>query len=306
MRFSPARRRSPAVAPALCALLALVACSESAPQTDEPVNVEALRRIVTDDGGVEHRMGRPRDRVISLVPSITDFILAFDRGGRLIARTRYDEDPSLANLQSVGGGLDPSVERIVFLQPDLVIAWPDAGERSIVARLEELGVTVYQARVETIEDARRHAVQVGALLGVRPTAQRWVADLDSTFARMERKLGEAPRPSALFVASSSPPIVAGSGTFVDSLITLAGGRNTFGDASSPWPQVSLEAVARRRPDFVLVPSATGVDTSLRGGGWSAVSGRRQSVDPVLFGRPGPHLAEAATTLFRLFHPDLVP
>lgn len=287
---------------ALALALLAGACSEP-PPPDEPIDIEALRRIVTDDAGYEHRIGRARDRVISLVPAITDFIVAFGESGRIIARTRYDEDPTLANLPSVGGGLDPSVERIVFLKPDLVIVWPDVGDRSVAARLEELGITVYQARVETIADARRHAIGVASLLGARPQANRWAAELDSTFARIGRDVEGKARPGVVYVASAAPPIVAGSGTFVDSLVTVAGGRNVFGSATQPWPQVSMEAVARGRPDVVLVPSAGGIDSALRSGGWGVVSGRRVALDPTLFGRPGPRLGEAAQTLLQTLHPE---
>ena len=283
-------------------VLALTGCSE--PEPPERLDPTTLRRIVVDDGGVEMRTSpRGRDRVISLVPSATDFIVAFGRGERLIARTRFDDAPALRNLQDVGGGLDPSVERIVFLQPDLVIAWPDQGDRSVVSRLKELGVEVYQARIETLDDAKRHGRQIGMLMGAGPAANQWLEALDETEERLRGRVGTRPRPKVLFAVSTSPPIVAGSETFVNSVISMAGGDNVFADATQPWPQVSLEAVARRRPDIVFV---TGSVASARGGGWSAVGGRREGVDPELFARPGPQIIEATETMFQLLYPELDP
>ena len=286
---------------ALCLLMVAGCGEDEPPQRLDPAD---LRRIVTDDAGVEMRaLPRGADRVISLIPAATDFIVGFERGERMIARTRYDKAPDFALLPDVGGGLDPSVERIVGLQPDLVIAWPDEGDRSVVSRLKELGITVYQARIETLEDAKRHGRQIGMLVGARAAANRWVQQLEDTAERLQEAVGSRTRPRVVFVASTAPAIVAGSETFVDSVIAMAGGDNVFGDAGQPWPQVSLEAVARRRPEVVLV---SGADRPTRGGGWSAVSGRRESLDPDLFSRPGPQIIEATESLFRMLYPDLSP
>jgi len=288
----------------IVAALVLVASGCSEPEPPERLDPTTLRRIVVDDGGVEIRTApRGRDRVISLVPAATDFVVAFGRAERLIARTRFDDAPELQNLQSVGGGLDPSVERIVFLKPDLVIAWPDQGDRSVVSRLQDLGVEVYQARIESLEDAKRHARQIGMLMGTGQAANRWLEALDETEERLRGQIGTRERPKVLFAVSTSPPIVAGSETFVNSVISMAGGDNVFADATQPWPQVSLEAVARRRPDVVFV---TGSEASARGGGWSAVAGRRMAVDPDLFSRPGPQIIEATETMFEMLYPELDP
>ncbi|HJU87529.1 MAG TPA: helical backbone metal receptor, partial [Gemmatimonadota bacterium] len=130
---------------ATTALVSSVApACERAPEADG----DAAGPRVVDDAGDTLALPAPARRIVSLVPSVTGTIVSLGAADRLIARTRYDLDPILAALPSLGGGLDPSIEGIVALRPDLVVAWNARDDRVLVPRLRAAGIPVYVAEIQ--------------------------------------------------------------------------------------------------------------------------------------------------------------
>lgn len=243
-----------------------------------------------------------------MMPSITEWVIAFGAADRLVARTDYDDHPAVADLPTVGGGLTPSVEWLAAREPDLVFAWPDAPSRSLVARLEALGIPVYTAPSETIGEALDVAADIGALLALEAVADPVVAGIRAGLDSVRSAVAGRPRPGVLFLIGLDPVIAAGPGTFLDELVTIAGGRNVLEGTPLRWPQLSMEEVVARAPQVVIVGSASVEDApaALRGRpGWREVpavrTGRAHAVDPGRVNRPGPGLAESAALLARLIH-----
>jgi iron complex transport system substrate-binding protein len=289
---------------AISSLLGVSACSGAQPPPADGAIVDDLGRTVT--------VATPPRRIVALVPSATDLILALGESDRLVARTRYDTDPRLAALPTVGGGLDPNIEAIIGLRPDLVIAWPGA-EQPIIGHLEAAGIAVYGAGSQSLEDQERHTRQIGRLLGVEPKADSLLAHIDSSFAALAAALDGVPEVSALYVAWHDPPMTTGPGTFVDSIMSVAGGRNIFDDATADWPQVNMEEIVTRDPDVLILPvpdvrdSVTIAWVHLTPG-WRDLravrTGKILLVDSELFSRPGPRIIDAAIQLAELLHPGM--
>jgi ABC-type Fe3+-hydroxamate transport system substrate-binding protein len=277
-------------------------CGPEASAGDAPIDV-------TDGAGRSVRLEEPARRIVSTVPALTDWVVALGAAERLVARTEFDAHPDLSHLPSVGGGLDPSVEWLAAQRPDLVLAWPDAPSRSLVARLDRLGIATYTAPIQTIGDALAVATDIGRLLGAEIAAAEAVARVRVGLDAVEAAVAARPRPSVLFLIGLEPIMAAGPGTFLDELLTRAGGRNALGDLPILWPNLSLEEVVRRAPDVIIVGSAGPADPlrTLRSRpGWRDVravqDGRVHGVDPDVINRPGPHLHDAAAQLARLVHP----
>ncbi|MFO7893458.1 MAG: helical backbone metal receptor [Longimicrobiales bacterium] len=309
----PARRGPGPVALALTLLLsALAACTgedaasrESAAPADSAASrgplsvVDGANRTVTLDA--------PARRIVSMMPSVTEWVIALDAADRLVARTDYDHHPAVDTLPSVGGGLTPSVEWLAARRPDLVVAWPDAPSRSLVARLEAMDIAVYAAPSETIEEGLETARDLGTLLARDSAAGTAIAEVEAGFEAVTAAVAGRGRPEVLFLIGMDPLMAAGPGTFVDQLLDRAGARNVLADMDILWPQLSLEEVVRRGPEIVIVGSATRAPlAALRGRpGWRSVpavrTGRVHLVDPDLVNRPGPRMDEAAATLARLIH-----
>ncbi len=303
--MATSRGRLPAAL--LCLLWAAPGCRrDTPPPAASPI-------AATDDAGRAVRLPRPARRVVSLIPSINETLLALGARDRIVARSDYDHAPELARLPSVGGGLTPNVEWLAASRPDLVVAWPDERSRVVVGRLETVGVAVYAARVETLADADRTTRNLGTLLGLRGAADTLVARLHGRLDAVRRRAAAQPAPRVLYLIGLEPPEVAGGGTFVDELLHIAGGRNVFGDLRL-WPTVGLEEIVRRDADVVILAvygqrgDDAGAAARLRATpGWSGLhavrSGRVVALDPDLVNRPGPRAAEAAEKLFAALHPS---
>lgn len=292
---------------------------ESAPGTDgvpgggpeAPAPDRGAQVALRDDAGREVRVSAAPRRIVSLVPSTTELLLAMGAGPRLVGRTDWDRDPRIAHLPSLGGGLDPSVEALALLRPDLVILTPGEGARPTVERIEALGIPVFLGAIGTMEDFRRTARTLGTLLGGREAhrSDSILAAVDETFAALRAARPARRDPTAVFVVSIDPAVVAGGGTFPEEVMAAAGARNTFADLPGGWPRISMEEVLLRDPDFVLLPAGTPGESPVRqevperlrdAPGWSRLpavrEGRVLVLDPDLFTRAGPRIPIAATAL----------
>ena len=274
---------------------------------------------VVDDRGRAHDRSAPRTRIVSLIPAVTETLVALGAADRLVARTRYDEDPLLADLPSVGGGIDPSLEFLAQLNPDLVVLWASGANGVLLEdRLDGIGLNWYAAAIETVDGFRRHARNLGRLVGLSAAADTVIGRVERDFAAAAQSWSGLDPVEVVYVVQQEPPMTVGPGTFLDSLLGTAGAVNAFGDIVGSWPLVSMEEVVRRDPDYVIVP-VQGYGTPearpdysdpsielLRGRpGWAAVpavaAGRVISVDGSLFGRPGPRMGEAALYLATRLH-----
>ena len=285
---------------------------------DDTGGSEPRQDGVVDDVGSVHARHPPRSRIISLIPAVTEILVELGAGDRLIARTLYDEQAQLASLPVISGALEPSVEALADLDPDLVIMWPTGGDGGPVGeRLRQVGLPWYAAAINTVADFERHTANLGELLGQADRADSMIASVRGELvAARELWSGRAPA-EIFYVVQKEPPMTVGPGTFLDSIFAAGGAVNSFRDVEGLWPAVSLEQIIWRDPDHVVVsvegygtprvppgardPSADGMAALF---GWAKVpaiaAGRVITVDASLFGRPGPRMGEAARYLaFRI-------
>ena len=258
------------------------------------------------------RLDRPATRIVSLIPSATDLLVAMGARGQLAGRTEFDQDSALASLPSVGGGLDPSMEALVALKPDLVISFETQGDAALRTRLREMGIPVYALAAQDTADVFRALANLGTLAGRRPAADSVAGAMRAEIEAVRRSVAGRPAPSVLYVAWVDPPMIAGPTTFLSELVRVAGGRPVFEDVKQEWPQVSIEEIVNRKPQVVIIPSGAGAEFSadaLRSApGWrelAASPGTRVAEVPVaVVNRPGPRLGEAARALRDAIHPEL--
>lgn len=279
-------RRRPARAWAAATLLFLACANADAP------TAEAVRLI--DATGSEVVLPRPARRVVSLVPSATETFRAMGRADVLVGRTDYDTHAWSTALPSVGGGIEPSLEAIVALQPDLVVRFAGEQDTHTPARLTDLGVPVLAVRPDRVEDIFRTAELLGDAIGDRQAADSLAAELRTGLAAAADKAHALPPVRVAYVLGGTPPWVAGRGTFIDDLVTLMGGDNVFSDVELLYAAVSPEEFRTRRIDVVLVSDAAGFDASL------APGARVEQVESD-FEIPGPGVVEAAYRIAERIH-----
>ena len=250
-------------------------------------------------------------RVVSLVPSLTELVIALGAGDRLVARTDYDRQPELAHLPSVGGGLDPNFETLVGVGADVVLVAATRDAPALSERLTSLSIDARSFEIQTIDQMYRSTGLLGELLGRAEAADSLVASVSVALDEVRSRVaGRDPVP-VFYVGWSDPPMTTGPGTFVDEVIRIAGGRNVFDDAPLEWPTVGFEAIVARAPEVILWPRgdvAEGALDRLRSTpGWREVEavqeGRIELIDADTFNRPGPRVVLAARGLADVLHPD---
>lgn len=268
--------------------------------------------VAVDDDGDTVRLPRPAERVIGLVPSVTDIALAYGAGDRLVGRTRYDVRPEVAGLPSVGGGLDPSVEAIVGLRPDLVVTWQDEERDATIGRIAAAGIPTFSLRSDDTSHAFTALERLGRLLGRDSAAAATIGAIRADFDLVRHSVAGRERPRVFYAVGTSPPMTAGPETFVGQLLGLAGAVSVFDDVAQPWPQVSIEELVRRQPDAIVLPVGGAGDGEARAEALAAMPGWRDLravregrilvVPADLMNRPGPDMGRAALLLRDLLHP----
>lgn len=274
--------------------LLLVAVSACGPPTNEaPAESDAAITVV-DATGTERHLQGPAERIVSLVPSATNTLRALGVEARLVGRTDFDGELWAKDLPSVGGGLQPNLEEIVALHPDLVVRFAGEQDARTPARLDDLGITHFAIRPDRLEDVYASITQLGALTGSEEAAAILVAGIRAELDALRSAVASRPRLRTVYVLGGTPPWVAGSGTYIDDVVSLSGGDNVFSDLGSLYGSVSPEQMRARDIDVVLVSSAADFDSAL------APNARIVEIGGTLE-IPGPGTAEAAWLLAELLH-----
>lgn len=252
---------------------------------------------VRDDRGATVKLAAPPQRIVTLLPSLTETVCALGFCERLVGTDRYSNWPaSVPALPKLGGMDDTQVERLVALRPDVVLA---ARSTRAVERLESLGLTVVVLEPRSQAEARRTVATIATLMG-RPEqgAVLW-ARIDQQVQRAAARVPAALRGRKVYFEVDSAPYAAGSTSFLGELLTQLGLGNIVPPALGPFPKLNPEFIVQAQPDLVMA-----VDRNLRDmprrPGWSTLkalqTGRICAFDATRYEmlvRPGPRLGEAA-------------
>ncbi|MDW7772946.1 MAG: cobalamin-binding protein [Desulfobulbaceae bacterium] len=252
------------------------------------------------------------ERVISLMPSLTEIVFDLGQGDKLVGATRYaKEPPAAAKIPRVGSYQHLDVERIVALHPDLCLAVRDGNPQHLVARIEQMNIPVYVFDPRTLPEIIESVQLLGNLLQAKERAEEIARQMERKIAGVEDRLGSVTdRPGVFFQIDAAPMVSAGSGTFIDRLITMAGGKNLAAGPVS-YPRYSWEDILAMQPEVVIIASMAGGYTEEQlkkeWRQWPHIPAVRQNrvyvVDASLFDRPVPRLADGLVALARLFHPE---
>jgi len=281
---------------AVC-LLALTACEKQQNQ------VAAVR----DDFGDPVRIDQVPARIVSLNPATTEILFALGAGSRVVGRSDFDLWPAAARaVPALGNGMQPNVEAVLGMHPDLVILYASQDNRPAADRLRAAGVNTLVLRLDHISDFRRTAEMLGAILRDSARAKSATDSVYQTLDSVRAITAKLTRPRVFWHIWDAPLITVGSGSFMSELVDIAGASNVYADITGPSKSISLEDVARRNPDFILAGpiGAQKIEADPR---WRIVRAAREKriliVDTVLVARPSVRLGEAAVSLANLLHPE---
>ena len=251
---------------------------------------------LTDDRGRSIALAQPPRRIVSLLPSLTESVCALGQCARLVGVDRYSNWPgSIANLPRVGGGLDPSIEAVVALRPDVVLM---ATSSRSAARLESLGLTVVALEPKTHADVQRVLGKLGQLLAV-PDAQQVWRTIDASVSAAAQALPATVRGTRVYYEVSRGPYGAGTSSFIGETLARLGVQNILPAQLGPFPKLNPEYVVRANPDLIMVGARSAAGLAERPG-WVGIRAVREqricefdTVATDMLIRPGPRMAEAA-------------
>lgn len=253
----------------------------------------------------------PAHRVVSLNPSLSQILVALGAGEVLVGVDAVSQKlrPELAELPSIGGLFDPSLEAVVGLEPDLVVLVPSIEQRDFRGRLEALGVRTVAFRNIRFDEVLGNIADLGALVGRTRDAAGRIAAIQATRVAVERTAAMHERVRCLVVLQRDPMFVVASGSFLDEMLASAGCDNLAHELGDGYPRAALEWVVATAPDAILDMSldAAGIGGSEYWTRWPtipAVAKRRVlHLDAELVTMPGPALDRALRSLARAIHGD---
>jgi iron complex transport system substrate-binding protein len=301
---------------AFCAgivVLFLILCDGGiAGQTSAARAAHPAGRELMDEVGRRVQVPREADRIVSLAPNLTEIVFALGDGNHLAGDTDFCDYPAEA-LQKphVGGPVNPNMEVIVSLMPDLVLATKSINRRETVNALDHIGLPVYVTDPHSVEEMVASVEHLGSALGAKKSAAMVAEDLRGRLSDLDRRLSGAVPRRVLFVVWTDPLISVGRDTFIADALRRAGGRSVV-NTKAEWPHVSMEEIVRLQPEVLVFASAHAGDTrrdidELRTRpGWKNLEAMQKGNIVVVsdaINRPAPRMVDAIERLARALHPE---
>jgi iron complex transport system substrate-binding protein len=255
----------------LCVLVLAVTCGAAGRAADRDL-VDAIGRHV--------RVPSTPRRVVALAPSVTETIYSIGAGDAVVGVTDFTDWPEAAKARpSVGGIVNPSIEKLVSLRPDVVIATREVNHRDTIDELDRLGIPVFVVDPQGLDGVLESVRQIGRALNRSSEADQLVERLRARRDAVITRVRRLARPRVLLVIWPDPVITIGRHAFITDVINAAGGQSVTEDLAQQYPQISLEEVLRRSPDWLLLPANGHQPISLpdleRRPGWDRVEAVRR-------------------------------
>lgn len=279
--------------------------------TGMPFMAHVSQRSFLDDLGRRIYLAKAPSRIISLAPSVTEILFALGAGEQVVGVTPYCDYPAEAQTKTKIGYAHPNLESLVALQPDLILAPHEFVQPDVLAKLEQLKISVFVLRATSLEDVITHVQTVGRMLERTPTANDLAGNIRRRLAEIKSRLGDRPKRRVLYVLNSEPLMTVGPGSFIHQMLELAGGVNVAAQSTVSYPRFSLEEVLLQDPEVLLFPvGAFEAVSEAEQTAWrrwatlSAVKHNRLATVPTdLVNRPGPRVIEGLDALARAIHPE---
>jgi iron complex transport system substrate-binding protein len=288
------------------------ATAEVSPTAETITLTDGLKRTVTLKGPAQH--------IVSLAPSSTEILYAIGAGPQIIGRDKNSDYPEEAKKVTDIGGSDSynkvNTEAILAIHPDLVLA-ADITPQEQIKALEDLGLTVFMLPNPTDLNGMYENLRTAAkLTGHEAETETLIASLQARVKTVEDKLATTTEKPLMFYeidgTDAKAPWTPGPGSFIETMIVLAGGRNAGAGLKDQWAQISLEELVKQDPDFIVLGDAVwgNVTPELvkQRAGWASIKAVKNDAifpfDDNLLSRPGPRLVDGLEALAKLLHPDL--
>ena len=289
----------------ICLLLAC-ACNSGRPIRENAITT----REITDDAGRRVSLPERVDRVISLAPNLTEIVFAVGGGDRLVGNTTYCDYPAEAKaIAKVGDSLQPSLERIIALRPQVVLISTASQLEVFTRQLQNQNIAVFVTDPHDLEGVFRSIEQVGQIIGQTEQANSLVKQLRERASAVQQAVKNAKPVRVFYQASEEPLYTAGREAYVTDLIGRAGAVSVTADVPGAWPKYSKESALAANPDAIILPSGgsmgasnSSVTEALRNSP-AVLAGRVYKINDDHLARPGPRLLDGLEAMARALHPE---
>ncbi len=269
----------------------------------------------SDDIGREVTIDEIPQRIISFGPSITETLFALGLDKKVVGVSDFCDYPEATkSKQTIGNAFNPSIEKIVELEPDLVLTLK---HEQLNTNLDALGIKFMVLSPKDIDGILKDIELVGEITGVTKVAKKLVQDMQDSISQVSAQVKNAPKVRVFFIVDATDlnnPWTAGLGSFIDTLITTAGGENVANETVGAWAQFSIEQIVSADPDIIIIQTMTGdVPTVSKAalkahpiwGEMSAVKyDRTYLINGDLVSRPGPRIVQGLKEMAKIIHPEL--
>ena len=264
---------------------------------------------VTDDQGITLKLAKTPQRIVSLLPSLTESVCALGQCQRLVGVDRYSNFPaSVIKLPQVGGGLDPNIEAIVALRPDVVLA---ALSSRSAQRLTALGIPVFALEPKTQVDVQRVIGKLAQLMEVGEGQKLW-QDIDAGVQAAAQSIPASVRGTRVYFEVNRGPYGAGEASFIGEILTRLGAKNILPAKLGPFPKINPELVVRENPDLIMVGQAN-LEGLAQRPGWGRIRAIAEhhvcvftAEQSDVLVRPGPRMAESARIMAQCLRDQAPP
>lgn len=252
------------------------------------------------------------NRIVSLGPSATEILFAIGADKQLVACTDFCDYPAEAKTKASVGGFaanNISLESIISYEPDLVYLFSGMHD-SLIKPLQDMGINVYVSKAASVDDVKKEIIEIGTITGHSAEAEDVVKEMNILLAEARNKSAEAKKngssPLIYWQVWDDPLMTAGKNSFINDIITLAGGINIFGEENSDYPIISDEAVIAAKPQFIFISKASD-NYSVTNNKIMFYAMKKDSgasvhyVNDDKFSRPGPRCAEAVQDLTKILY-----
>jgi len=269
----------------------------------------------TDDIGRAVTIEQIPERIVSFGPSITEILFALGLEEKVVGVTDYCDYPEAAQSKpKVGNAFSPSLEKIVELEPDLVLTLK---HEQLNSELDALGVKFMIIDPENIDGILKDIELVGKITGTEKKAEKLVRDMQDSISQVVELMKDVPKVSSFFIIDGTDlnnPWTAGTGSFIDILIAMAGGDNIAAKTPGAWVQFSIEQIVSSNPEVIIIQTmADGMPTVSKEAleqhpSWGQMTAVKQGKISFINGdfvsRPGPRITQGLEEMARIIHPEL--
>jgi iron complex transport system substrate-binding protein len=313
-RFANAMHHVRVLGGVVILLGAMPVCAQSSTPATSTGTPPAMREVV-DEFGRTIRVPQVPARIVSLAPSLTETLYALGVQDRLVGDTDYcDYPPDAQKKHKVGGPINPNLEEIAALHPDLVLVTKEINRLDTLRALETLGISAYATDARNVDEIISSTQKLADVVGAPEAGKSLAADLQARLAALHTRLESLPSSRVLFIVWARPLISVGKNTFIADALRRADATSIV-DATQDWPQMNLEEVVRLQPDYLVFAAshsesaAHDFDALSVLPGWQlldAVRNRRFAVISEAVNRPAPRIVSAIEDLARQLHPAAFP